>query len=392
MIYLDNAASTKIAPEVLDAMMPFLTEEYGNPGVYVHEPGRVAKWAIDRARLQVAEFMGASPDQIIFTSGGTEGNYMVLLGLVEHLREAGRTHVIVSNIEHDSVLRAAESLRKLGFHVSEAKADNTGVITAMQIREMITPQTGLVSVMSVNNEIGSVNPISQIAKTCHDNGVLFHSDCVQSAGTVPFSLGAFGCDFVTIASHKIHGPKGVGAVYAKDKSLLRPIIEGGISQEYGLRGGTQNVPAIVGFGEACAQCDPYTMLVLKDTIPKFKREFCDTLFAYTEKLSGRLGITVNGDNIANVSKVLSLCIDGINAETLLMALDMHGVYMSAGAACNGSEAKPSHVLLAIGLSPDEAMQTIRVSFSRFNKMEEVESAAIKTAECIAALRKNNMED
>lgn len=250
MIYLDNAATTQIDKRVLDAMMPYLTTQYGNAGT-LYKFGRSAGEAVKQARAQVAEFLNAKPEQILFTSGGSEANSLVFQGLKEYLKSIGKTHILVSAIEHDSVLKAAHSLIKDEFYIEYLPAHSDGKVFAQSVEDAITSKTGLVSVMYVNNETGAVNPIEEIGTICMKRGILFHADCVQAAGCHPIDVEKIGCDFLSISSHKIHGPKGVGALFAKEKSMLAPIIFGGAEQEFGLRGGTENVAGIVGFGMAC---------------------------------------------------------------------------------------------------------------------------------------------
>ena len=385
MIYLDNASTTRMAPEVLDAMIPYMTSEYGNPGASWYGLGRKAKENIEVARKQVSDFLGCQPEQVIFTSGGTEGNNMVLLGLAETLRRAGKTHVIVSSIEHDSVLKAAEALRKLGFHITKLPVNRGGKVNLATLKSEIRAETGLISIMYVNNELGSVNPVSEIGKMCRDWGIYFHCDCVQSAGTIPLSVERIGCDFLTISSHKIHGPKGVGAIFARDRGLLTPLVFGGATQEFALRGGTENVAGIVGFGVACKLAEERRTSDCCD-IALAKRLFVDELLKSLSE-SGELGVGLNGYDPRDTSKVLSLYIQGVDASTLLLLLDSKGVCMSAGSACNGSSNEPSHVLLAIGLTETEARQSIRVSFSRYTTTEDVMLSARILAECIICLRK-----
>lgn len=377
MIYLDNAATTKIAPEVLEVITPYLEEYYGNPGAVLYKPGSIAHSAIEYARWQVASMVHVSPEQIIFTSGGTESNALSILGLSEYLKSENKTHIIVSAVEHESVLGAAERLKTEGFTVTKLPVTSDGTVSVVQLKEAITPETGLVSVMYVNNELGSVNPVEQIGAVCEERGVLFHTDCVQAAGTVPIDAVKLKCDFLSISSHKIHGPKGAGALYAKQKSILRPIIPGGHFQEHGLRGGTQNVPAIVGFGEAC-ELTAKNLSMDIHRVSYVKQRFFEHLTKmikpeYLDRL------TVNGLPVIDAGKILNLTIKGVDAESLIMMLDTKGVCVSMGAACTGSKSEPSHVLTAIGLSPETARNTLRFSFSKYVTPEQAEMAGVLTA-------------
>lgn len=384
MIYLDSAATTKIDPGVLDAMMPYLQDEFGNAGT-LYPLGRRAECAVAAARSNVANFIHAKPEQIIFTSGGSEGNNLVLLGLVEHLRQVGKTHIIVSAIEHKSVLRAADALMKLGFHVTKIRPEKDGRVNVDELESMIGPDTGLVSVMMVNNELGSVNDVSQIGRVCKDNGVLFHTDCVQAAGVFPIDVEKIGCDFLTLSSHKIHGPKGVGAIFAKDPTQLTPIIWGGTSQEFGLRGGTANVAGIVGLGAACNKTGR-TVTVDTMLFTKMKQVFFDELLIQCRAFGYTDSVLVNGASLENRGKILNLQFPCIDAESLVLVLGTKNICISAGSACNGTDTTPSHVLKAVGLSDVAAKQSVRISFDFSNSLEDIYLAAREFAECIVLLK------
>lgn len=384
MIYLDNAATTKIAPEVLDDMMPYLTDEYGNAGT-LYGLGRSAAAAIKKAREQVASLFGCTPDHVIFTSGGSESNNTVFKGLWHQLKESGKTHLVVSAIEHDSVLRAAEMLTKDGFHITYIKPGSDGRISPKAVEAAIHEDTGLVSIMFVNNETGVVNDINEIGRICRQNEVLFHTDCVQAAGQYPLTVHKNDVDFASVSSHKIHGPKGVGALFVREKNFL-PLVCGGAEQEFGLRGGTENVAGIVGFGKAAEMAvtnmhdDMIEVSVMKQ---KFYMTMTDT---FRELGLDTGGIHVNGHPVIEPGKTLNLRFDGVDAQTLLLMLDSKGVCISAGSACRSHEAEPSHVLMAMGISPDDARSSVRVSFSKYNTAEEVTEAAKAVATCVFALQ------
>lgn len=383
MIYLDNAATTQMDERVLEAMMPYLTTEYGNAGT-LYKFGRAANEAVQNARAQVAALINAEPEQIIFTSGGSEANTLVFRGLKDYLKTIGKTHVLVSAVEHDSVLRAAESLIKDGFYIEYLPAHSDGTIFAQNVEDAITPKTGLVSVMYVNNETGAVNPIEEIGTICMKRGILFHTDCVQAAGCHPIDVEKIGCDFLSLSSHKIHGPKGVGALFAKDKSVLTPIIFGGAEQEFGLRAGTENAAGIVGFGTAC---EISTKSVHEDCIwvSTLKQRFYMALTDALKKNGCSDIVHTNGPSVLNPGKTLNLCFSGIDGQTLLLMLDGKNICISAGSACRSHEAEPSHVLTAMGLTADEARNSIRISFSRMNTADEVVDAANIIASCIEIL-------
>ena len=387
MIYLDNAATTQIDPEVLEAMMPYLTNEYGNPGsLYSH--GRKAREAVEKARQQVAAFLNAEPEQIIFTSGGTEANNMVFT-ITQHLLEkSGRKRVAFTAIEHDSVIKAARRMKiKHGFDVTKIPVNTVGSASHMVLSDYyINDSMGLISMMFSNNEIGVFNLVHMISEKCHEHGILFHTDCVQAAGYNVLDVKRIGCDFLTISSHKIHGPKGVGALFVKNPRDVEPMILGGANQEFGLRGGTENVAGIVGFGKACEISKRnHSEIVTKivDLRCEFVCEFMNQM--KTHGIDNR--VAINGDVYSG--KTINLRVDGIEAETLLLMLDGLGICISSGSACNSRESVPSHVLKAIGLSDEQAASSFRVSFSKMNTEEDVKTAAQTIADCINILLAKN---
>lgn len=384
MIYLDNASTTRIDDRVLKEMMPYLQDDYGNAGT-IYSFGRESAEAIARARGEVADFIGAERhDQIIFTSGGSEANNMVLFGLEDYLKNIGKTRILLSEIEHDSLINAANSLIKRGFDVTYIHPNNAGVITAESVKSLLDEycDVGLVSVMAVNNETGIENEVYGIGGVCDTYNVLFHTDCVQAAGCFEIDVDEIKCDFLSISSHKIHGPKGVGALYAKDKSILKPMIYGGTSQEFGFRAGTENTPGIVGFGAACD--------VLNDELYKDMGYMEDLLIKLYSELNDNLKNNGVG-NILSVNgrghrvKTVNLRFADIDAETLLLILDASGVCVSAGSACRSHESEPSRVLKAIGLSDEEARNSIRISVSKYTTLDEIKEAAEIISVCVALL-------
>ena len=390
MIYLDNAATTMPDPIVVDTMTKYQSSMYGNPGA-VYPFGKLAADAVRKARRQVAEFLRCTPEQIIFTSGGSEANSAVLLGLSNHLQLSGRSDVIVSAVEHDSVIHAAARLKQLGFRVRYLPVNSEGVVSPAELEKMISEETGLVSVMWVNNETGSVNDVEKIAEICHRHGILFHTDCVQAAAAFPIDVNQIGCDFLSISSHKLHGPKGVGAVFARDKALLSPIIFGGDEQEFGLRGGTENVPGIAGFGEACEIYRGNTGLTDVASVRNLASAFYKNLKARLRE-KGMDGILhVNGQSLSgHPRKIVNIRLDGIDSETMLLALGSNALYVSAGSACRSHASEPSRVLTQMGLDADQARNSLRVSFSKFNTVLEAIEAARVVANCAALIR--NMEE
>lgn len=384
MIYLDNAATTKIDPAVLDAMMPYLTEMYGNAGS-LYSLGRDARRAVDRAREQVAEFINADPDQVIFTSGGTESNNMVFAGLGDFLQDHGKTHVISAKNEHDSVRRSAAKICvKRGFDLTTLYTNESGVIDFGCLRDAIRPTTGLVSIMFMNNETGAINPVEEIGHACGEHGLWFHTDCVQAAGCIELDVQRIMCDFLSLSSHKIHGPKGTGALFVRDARELRPLIIGGHNQENGLRGGTENVAGIVGFGAAC-EIAKRDLEENQSHALRLKDGFYSTLCSELERYNLAHKLHLNADTLHLHGKTINLRLDDVDAETLLLMLDARGVCVSAGSACRSHESEPSQVLMAMGLSPEDARNSIRVSFSRMNTLNECEEAARIIAACARCL-------
>lgn len=394
MIYLDNSATTPIHPEVLKAMMPYLKGGYGNAGA-VYRIGRESAKAIQKAREQVAQLFNASADQIVFTSGGSEGNNMVFsYGMRCMLEERGKKHVVISQIEHDSVYEAATHMFKPSgkvnikddFYTQFIHTKSDGMVDVKHLEALLDEDEsiGLVSVMYVNNETGAVNPINHIGEICRDRGILFHTDCVQAAGCHPIDANIIGCDFATISGHKIYAPKGIGAIYIKDKTLVRSLIYGGTNQEFGLRGGTENVASIVGLGKACDLiCSDFG--TQRVTVSLLKRLFYENMTSYLKELNLEDRIHVNGASVGDVGKTLNLRVEDIDSETLLLMLDAKGVCISAGSACHSHRSEPSRVLTAMGLSDDEARDSVRISFSSTNTPAEIEEAAAIFSSCIKTL-------
>lgn len=378
MIYLDSAATTPVSENVFEAMLPWLKDNYGNPGS-TYQMGRNARCAIEEARAKVARLFNASPEKIIFTSGGSEANSFAFQAAAELLEACGKKHIIVSSVEHDSVLKAAESLTKRGFYITYLPVCEGGSVKTDTLKSAITEDTGLVSVMYANNETGAINLIEDIGCLCRRNNILFHTDCVQAAGFLTIDVEQIGCDFATASAHKLYGPKGVGCIYIRNPDKCSPMISGGTGQEHGLRGGTENVPGIVGFGEAA----DFAQYVLVDT----QEMLWNHRIKFWEIISKALGDTVhlNGQWL-EPSKILNIRIDGVDSDTLVLMLDSAGVCISAGSACRSHSLEPSRVLLAMGLSDDEARNSVRISFSSMNTDQDIVNAAECFVNCVNTLR------
>ena len=310
MIYLDNAATTPISPEVLEAMMPYLREEFGNAGT-LYKLGRNAKEAIENSRKQVAKLINAKPNQIIFTSGASEANSSVFNSIKDDALFYNKTEILLSNIEHDSVWKAAENTIPDGLSTACIPTQSNGTIKIEDVERLISPDTYIVSVMGVNNETGAINPIKEIAELSRKKKVLFHTDCVQAIGQIEIDVEKIDCDFLTISSHKIHGPKGVGALYLKNPDCFIPMILGGHEQEYGLRGGTENVAGIVGFGKACEQ-----LLDIKKDFSDLKMRFYTTLIKELVELGIPSNVVKeNSPWSKSTDKILNLTIKGVDSDT-----------------------------------------------------------------------------
>lgn len=379
MIYLDNAATTRIYPEVRDAMLPYLGDEYGNPGS-THILGRNAAYAIEKARELVAKPIGAKPDSIMFTSCGSESNTMVFAGLAQILKEMNKTHIVTTQVEHHSVLNAAKYMECLGFTVTYLPVESDGSLPMSTVKCALRPNTGLVSVMCVNNETGNIYNIAEIGRLAQEAGAFFHTDCVQAYGCVDLDVDRDNIDFMSVSGHKFHAPKGVGFLYIRKryKGVMDPLIYGG-EQEYGKRGGTENVASIVGMGEA-ARLAYENRFSIWEYVERVKSTF---LTPITTKLSS----TVHVNGLPGMgARSINLRIDGVNAETLLLMLENNGVLVSAGSACSAHQATASHVLKALGLSDEEAMSSIRVSFSDDVSQTEALEAADIIMDCVEQLR------
>lgn len=388
MIYLDNAATTMMYPEVLNAMKPYMGKQYGNAGT-LYALGRESREAMDKARCQVASLLKCSPENIIFTSGGTESNNTVIFGLRRHLMEQGKTQIISSKVEHDSIIHALEALSRENemlikpvFDVRYLGVNRECRVQTEDLEKSITDETGLVSIMFVNNETGAQNPVEEIGAICKRSGILFHTDCVQAAGLQDIDVNKINCDFLSISSHKIHGPKGIGALYVRDRSIIEPIIHGGFSQEFGLRGGTENVAGIVGFGKACEMARD-NLKFNQILIGNIVKRFIYALHYYAEEEG--LSENVSFNLVERQTKTLSLLIKNCDAQTVVLMLDNIGICVSAGSACRNSLNEPSRVLSAMGLSEDGARSTIRISFSALNTQVEAVDAAREIITCAKQL-------
>jgi cysteine desulfurase len=361
-IYLDNNATTQVAPEVVQAILPCYQEAYGNASS-VHWWGQEAKALMDKARQQVAALLSAEPNEIVFTSGGTESDNLAIRGVVDSAPGGGK-HVITSQIEHHAVLHTCQVLQKMGVRVTYVSADSQGLVDPKDIEKAITPETVLISMMHSNNEIGTIQSIQEIGKIAQEHDIYFHTDAVQAAGKVPIDVEELGIDLLSIAGHKFHAPKGIGALYIRKDTRIRPLFYGG-SHERNRRAGTENVPQIVGLGKAAE----LAMTALEDTAGRV-RELRD--YFETQILKSIPQTHVNGSQDRRIPNTSSLRFEQAESEGLVINLDLAGVACSTGSACASGSIEPSHVLTALGLSPTEAFSSIRFSLSRYTTREELD--------------------
>ena len=361
MIYLDNAATTKPKKEVIEAMMPYLTDYYGNPSAIYQFAGE-AKAAIENARESCARLIGAKASAIHFTSGGTESDNWAL-GQAVRLNP-DKKHIIIIRIEHHAILHTAQALRLEGCEVTVLGVDERGRINPKDIEDAIRPDTALISVMTANNEIGTIEPIEEIGRIAHEHGVLFHTDAVQAFGQIPLDVNKLNVDLLSASAHKIYGPKGVGLLYIKEGLKFGSLLHGG-GQERNRRAGTENVAGIVGFGKACDIA--YESL---DDRMKRESELRDHLIHRV--LTEISDVNLNGDPVHRLPNNANFSFRGIEGESLLIMLDMRGICASSGSACTAGSIDPSHVLLATGLSPEEARESVRLTLSDETTMEEID--------------------
>jgi cysteine desulfurase len=380
-IYLDNNATTRTDPRVVEAMLPYFTERYGNAASLTHTFGQEADEAVDRARQQVADLITAHPREIIFTSGATESNNLALKGIAAMYRPKG-DHIITAATEHKAVLDPLRRLGREGFQITILPVDAYGQVTVEQVAQALTPRTVLLSIMAANNEIGTLQPIRALGRLCKERGVLFHTDAAQAAGKVPLDVEDMGIDLLSLSAHKMYGPKGVGALYVRRRDprvRLEPQMDGG-GQERGLRSGTSNVPGIVGFGVACELCRqemPAESIRLTNLREQLRCGIQEQL----------RDVTLNGHPTERLPGNLNLSFAHIKGEALLMAL--RDVAVSSGSACTTASLEPSYVLNALGLDDELAHGSIRFGLGRFNTAEEVEAVVQEVVRVVRYLRALN---
>jgi len=384
LIYLDNAASTAVHPEVVKEMLPYFDTQYGNPSS-IHQFGRKAKNAIQKARKQVAALIGAEPDEILFTSGGTESNNTILYGISNLMSHTlpqlqKRNHIITSSIEHEAILQPCKNLEDLeGFNnLTYLPVDEYGMVDLLDVENSITENTVIVSIMFANNEVGTVQPIKEISEICKKHNVLFHTDAVQAAGKVPINVKELGVDALSISSHKINGPKGIGALFIKKGLRVSPQILGG-GQENGMRSGTVNVASIVGFGKACEIAKER----LNENISHFETLHSSMLSRVIKEIPH---VKLNGHSEKRIFNNIHLTFLGVNGEDLIIKLDEHGIAASTGSACSMHTQKASHVLKAMGFNHEQITGSLRMSFGYLNTLDEVDQTIDILKKVVTELR------
>ncbi|MFB3152125.1 MAG: cysteine desulfurase family protein [Nitrosopumilaceae archaeon] len=374
MIYLDNAASTVIHNEVFQEMIPFLKEQYGNPSS-IHHSGRIASRAIQKARKQIANLISANPEEILFTSGGTESNNIALFGIT-HTNKG--KHIITSSIEHDAVLEPCKKLEKEGFDVTYLPVTRDGLINPEDVKKSITKNTCLVSIMFANNEVGTVQPIAEITKLCSEKRILFHTDAIQAIGKLEINVKELRLDMLSISSHKINGPKGVGALYIKSGTKIEPYIFGG-GQENGLRSGTENVASVVGFGKACE--------LAKENLRKNILHFKNLRDVLVSKVMKEIPyVSINGHPEKRIPNNAHFTFLGVNGEDLIIKLDEEGIAASTGSACSVRTQKESHVLRAMGFLHEQIAGSLRLTVGSMNTISEIENTITVLKRVVKELR------
>ena len=376
MVYFDNSATTRTEKEVLNAMVPFTIEHYGNPSS-LHSFGKEAKAGMDDAREKVAKLLGADPSEIVFTSGGTESDNLAIKGFAWANKSKGK-HIITSSVEHHAVLTTCEYLQKNGYEVTFLPVDHDGLVDVDSLEKAIRPDTILISIMYANNEIGTIQPIKALAEVASRKGVAFHTDAVQAAGHLPTNVKADNVGMLSLSAHKFYGPKGVGALYVRKGIRLEPLLHGG-GHERGLRSSTENVCGIVGLGKA-------SEMAMRDMAEESRRLIGLRYTMIQEVLKTIPHSYLNGHRDKRLPNNANFRFDFIEGESLILQLDMYGFEASTGSACSTKSLKPSHVLMAIGLKPEEAHGSLRISMGKDNTEEDIKSFLETLPKVVSNLR------
>lgn len=375
-VYADNAATTQMSKSVLDSMMPMLTDIYGNPSS-LHTIGQIAKEHLEAARETVANCIGADPKEIYFTSGGSEADNQAIRSAAYIGARKGKKHIISSKFEHHAVLHTLDALKKEGFTVTLLDVYSNGIVKPEDVANAITDETCLVTIMTANNEIGTIQPIAEIGKICKEKGVLFHTDAVQAVGHIPVNVKDMNCDMLSVSAHKFHGPKGVGFLYARKGILLTNIIYGG-AQERNKRAGTENMASIVGMATAIKEAT--------DNLEENAKKVTAMRDRLIDGLKDIERSRINGDLEHHLPGTLNMCFEGIEGESLLLLLDARGICASSGSACTSGSLDPSHVLLSIGVPVEIAHGSLRLSISEYNTMQQMDHIVKSVPEVVTYLR------
>ena len=375
-VYLDNSATTMVKDEVVDAMIPYFKEHYGNPSS-VYKIGREARKAVENARDIIAKSIGADSKEIFFTSGGSEADNWAIKMVAEKFKDKGR-HIVTTEIEHHAVLHTCKYLEKNGYEVTYLPVDEDGIVSLEELKSALREDTILVSIMYANNEIGTIQPIKEIGEIVKDSNAVFHTDAVQAIGAVDIDVKELNIDLLSASAHKIHGPKGIGFLYVKKGLRIDPLIHGG-AQERNKRAGTENVPYIVGYGKA--------MEIATANIPEHNAKLIEMRDYFIDKIEKNIhDIKLNGHRTKRLPGNINISFLYIEGESLLLSLDLKGIAASSGSACTSGSLDPSHVLLAIGLPHEIAHGSLRLSLSEFNTFEEIDYVVENLVEIVARLR------
>ena len=375
-IYLDYAATTPTHPDVVKVMLPYFTKAFGNPSS-IYSYGQEAKGAIDEARVKVANLIGAQKEEIVFTSGGTEADNFAIKG-VAFANESKGNHIIASSIEHHAVIETCKFLERRGFKVTYLPVDEYGLVDPGDVKKAITDKTILISVMHANNEVGTIEPIAKISRIAQEAGIYFHTDAVQTTGHIPVDVNELGADLLSISAHKLYGPKGVGALYIRKRTKLVPFMHGG-EQERRLRASTENVPGIVGFGKA-AELARQEMGEEAERLTCLRAQLAKGLLERIDH------VRLNGHPIMRLPNNVNVSIDYVEGESMVLNLDLEGICVSTGSACSSSSLEPSHVLLAMSLSHEQAHGSLRFSLGKWTTEEEIERVLDVLPRIVAKLR------
>ena len=379
IVYLDHAATTATKKEVIEEMLPYFNQKYGNASS-IYNIGNEAREALEASRSKVAKILNAEPTEIYFTSGGSESDNLAIKGVAHANKEKGN-HIITSKIEHHAILNSCKTLEQEGFNITYLDVDKDGIIDLEQLKKSITDKTILISIMFANNEIGTIQPIEEIGKIASENNILFHTDAVQAVGNVKIDVKSMNIDLLSMSSHKFYGPKGVGAIYIKKGSKVDKIIDGG-HHERNMRAGTENISGIVGLAKA--------LELAYENIEENNKHLIDLRDYYINQVQAKIpNVKLNGHKTNRLPGNANMSFEKVNGEKLLLNLSLNGICASAGSACSAGESKASHVLLAIGLSPEMARSSLRTTFGNENTKEDVDYVIENLEKLVAKLRSEN---